>query len=220
MPKRSVAPIVFLTFLTCLTPPFASGNPITFLFTGNVTFVDPELSGTFNTTQTLTGSYTFDSTLADGAPGDTSFGIYLPLTALDFTIGAYTATLLSSSFIVAIDGTGGCCSQDEYGITAIVSGANVIGLAPDKFLFRLRDLSGTAFNSDALPLAPPALSGFGANRWQFLFPVPGTGGATHIEGEITSLTSVPEPGTLLLLGAGLLGVAGYGRRKLLRKSSA
>ena len=45
-----------------LTAPIeAFATPITFTFTGNVTFVDPLLAGTFNPAQTLSGSYTFES---------------------------------------------------------------------------------------------------------------------------------------------------------------
>ena len=39
------------------------------------------------------------------------------------------------------------------------------------------------------------------------------GSCVNITGRITNLRSVPEPGTLLLLGFGLIGTAGFGRKK-------
>ena len=50
----------------------------------------------------------------------------------------------------------------------------------------------------------------------FFFGVVGIAGATVLT--YNNSTPVPEPGTMLLLGAGLLGIAIVGRIKLLKKS--
>jgi hypothetical protein len=60
------AVVVVVVALT--TPAEVLAAPIAFTFTGNVTFVDPALAGTFNTTQTLSGFHIFESLAPDLDP--------------------------------------------------------------------------------------------------------------------------------------------------------
>jgi len=41
--------------------------------------------------------------------------------------------------------------------------------------------------------------------------------ALNLQAEVVSGQPIPEPGTILLLGSGLIGLAGYGRKKLIKK---
>jgi hypothetical protein len=204
----------------------AVADPITFYFTGNVIAVDLPLAGTFNTAQILTGSYTFDpSTMADLNLADPDHGIYEPLTALEFTIGGYTGTLGgpvlgANSIRVSNDDLLGPIFGDVYFVNKrFPSGPSVAGMAPDQFVVGLVDSGASIFDSDALPLTPPDLSSFDIRRWQLEF-LDAAGGKLRVAGQITSLEAVPEPGTLFLLGSGLLGLARYGRKKFRRSPSA
>lgn len=58
------------------------------------------------------------------------------------------------------------------------------------------------FGYDLINLPPPGGDGNESINWNLIGSVPSRGGTT------------PEPGTLLLVGSGLLGAIGYGRRRL------
>ena len=63
--------------------------------------------------------------------------------------------------------------------------------------------------SGSAPFIPPVVTGGGA-------PGPG-GGNSPVPGPGPDPVPVPEPATVLLLVSGLLGLAGYGRRKFFKK---
>jgi hypothetical protein len=191
---------------------------ITFEFEGIVNSVDPELAGTYNTTQTLSGTYTFDSDAAD-IDGGTN-GAY-DITSLTFSLGGNTYTSTAGLINVADDNP-----TDRYGLNAVsFSGPSVGAFAPERFGFILQSTSTSVFTSDALPLTPPDLTNFDVlNQWSFRYIKTGdtqfagvrglgTAGLTKLAKISDGPAPVPEPSTLLLLGSGLVGLAGYGRRK-------
>ena len=213
---------------TALSGP-VSASPITFAFTGNVISVDAPLSGTFNTSQTLSGFYTFESTTPDTVPLDPTLGSYTgALTALSFTVGSYTGTgpaLPGGTIVVENNRVMPFqpIPRDSYTAGGEVVGPDVGGLSPLFVFVGLADPTGTALNSDSLPTSPPTLSAFTQGLgFALIFGLPAfPENEEQVRGTLTSLTLVteppegtpiPEPSTWLLLSSGLAGIALWRQR--------
>jgi len=216
---------------TALCAP-VSASPITFAFTGNVISVSAPLSGTFNTSQTLSGFYTFESTTPDTVPLDATLGFYTgALTALSLTVGSYTGTLgpAPPGSAIAVENNRVFVFEplprNSYTVGAGFVGPDVAGLSP---LFvsvvSVFDPTGTALNSDSLPTTPPNLSAFTQGLgFALIFGDPDfPEDEQQVRGTLTSLTLVteppegtpiPEPSTWLLLSSGLAGIAVWRQRQ-------
>jgi hypothetical protein len=180
----------------------AVARPITFTFTGRVDSVDPGLEGTFSPGETLTGSYTFESTTAARAGSNGTFAFFDALTALNFHIGSYSASS-SAAPEIQVDNDPGGGAQDRYAVLSRVSdgltGPSVAGNPLLSFMFRLDDSTNTVFSGALILPTSLSLSSFDEappSRQFFVF-FGDPANPSIVTGTITGLSpaSVPEPGT-------------------------
>jgi len=203
--------ILFATVVLSVAAWISSANAdsVTFNFTGTVNTVAAPLAGTFNTTQSLSGSFTFDSNSAD-LQIDPNIGLYRVVVpnSLSFSIGSYSGGQVGPSNsdlnVIYIQND----NPDQYTGDWVnsISGPAVGSYNPIEFFIDLTEPSNAVFSNDALPLLPPSLAAFSNRRWGLLFT--NEIDVMRVEGTLTSLTvATPEPTTFLLGGTGLVGFA-------------
>jgi hypothetical protein len=204
----------------------ASGRAaqITFGFEATITSVDDPsnvFGGAFAVGETISGSYTFDSSLNDAIPADSTVGFYgIKTTSPSYSSGsggivdpivlqAGTDALgidpgsAIDNYVAVFDDT-----SDGYNAILTTTSWSVNGADQTdeiRFLLQLGGAPPDTLPSEALPLAPPPLSAFTNRRLGILVP---TGPGQFASAEATVFQLVPEPasGLLVALGLGALAV--------------
>ena len=170
--------------------------PVTFDFTATVSSVNPALAAFFSVGETLTGSYTFEST-TPGVPPGPPVADYDGVTSFSIK-GAAFAGSWSDGFIGVEDE-----ATDEYLVEtgSGFSGTDTrVGLFPPTGALALRDSTGMLLTNTLLPLTPPALPADATVGIDYLV-APET--RDSVTATLVSLTLVPtpapEPPTSILL---------------------
>jgi len=203
--RQSILAVVLL----CLAVTSSHANTQTFFYTGAVTDVPTQLSGSFNVGDPISGSYSFDTTVAPSVAGDGS-KTYHSVSDFNIDVGGFQATMSSVSLgdISVVNDIGG---EDRYSVVGLSAGTTTSGFSPQLHALQLTDSGGSAFSGDALPVLPFNPSVFDSPLITLDF---GDGAnLVRLEGELLTL-QVPEPNGLLLLGGmGLLAAARHRRRR-------
>ena len=195
----------------------AMAATIIYNFSGNVTdvgrFLSPPAvpSPQFTTGSTMTGTMTVDT--MDGNAGSSILGSY-QIQSLSVTIGTYTATVGPTGTVNIRNGNGGGAAVDRFEVSAPSQPGNLVGdpinfLLPRLFTINLRG-PNNVFTSDELPSSVPSLSSFtAANQFRLQFG-PTNGANARVVGQLTDLTAVPLPTSVILFGLGLVALIGLG----------
>jgi hypothetical protein len=209
------ASVVAITVLTMAVD--ATAGTIT--YSTNVTgteFVSPISGLTLNNSSGLSASLTFqpDINIATGVPSNINFGIFTLLCTPCLTDHADSAIFTAFTFDLVItdenDGaTGEFVGSSTGGAVAFNSSTLIIDwlpaqIGPGASHALIGNFGTTAFevNSTSRIVAPNSGANIGQTTVQ--------GGVDTVSGGITS---VPEPGTISLIGAGLMGLGILLRRK-------
>lgn len=199
-------------FLLSILPAFskqASAAMMRWEFDGVINHVyDPDgfFGGDILEGDLVTGQYIFDSTTPDSKPGDPLQGLYIsPLASFSLTLGGQTfATIGTNCQIYVLDGT-----VDAFQLSGGFFDTN--GLREILMGLALSSNNNTILNSDSLPIWP-------IEPYSFEYKGCGMKGITgnnvvEIFGVVTSLTLVPDPGSILLLCLGAFLAASHRVRR-------
>ena len=198
------------------TTPKASADSLTWAFTGDIAGISPSLSGIFNTSQTMSGSFTFEASTPASGFESFFFKQYInPVTALSVEIAGNTWTLSPArDNVIAVDTLAG----NFHVITAAVVGPDAAGRQPLTFTLELLGPPPSGNIEAVIPRHPPQLDELTTKLWmlEFIDPVTETAGPS---GPLTSLSVVPEPSSFLLLGSGLMVFTAWRWKGCHRKNS-
>lgn len=195
----------------------ASASVVTVGFTGVVDAVDSDLSSGFSVGQTLSGTYSFESTTPARAGSDSNFAVFDALTSVNFSIGSYSGSS-SGAPEIQVDNDPPPPNVDRYAVLSRssegLSGPAVNGFDLNTFAFVMFDATNTVFTDALILPLDPNLSQFTDSGF-FLFFNTALSSA-QVSGHLTSLSTVavPEASTLALSACGLVALIAFARKRV------
>ena len=226
--RRLTLPMVAIAVLALLTlgPPRASADSTTYnISVGNTAisgFTGPYALVTVNRTSSTTATITFTSDLAAGniyLMGDGS-SVAVNVNATSWTLGTITGSNAGTGFTPGPYSNGGSGNVDGFGVlNQTINSFDGFSHSSDTISFTITNTSGTWANAASVLIANSQGALAAIHVFVTSSPANAANGAIATGFAANGGATVPEPGVLTLLFAGLVSFGGW-FSKLRRTSSS